>query len=109
MTPTRYIDDQGREVWVRARVVYDCYRECEAEFERLCPGLRVSRQRKGTKRLTDEERQQIRDLYWTRGATQLQLARMFNVSRPTIAKIVHDKPESLPQAKRGEAGRRSHE
>jgi|LSQX01.1.fsa_nt_gb hypothetical protein len=23
MTPTRYIDDQGREVWVRARVVYD--------------------------------------------------------------------------------------
>lgn len=72
------------------------------------PSLQLIGQRKGTKRLTDEQRQQIRDLYWTREATQPQLARMFSVSRPTIAKIVHDKPESLSQAKPGEASRVFH-
>lgn len=44
----------------------------------------------GTKRLTEEQRQQIRDLYMAREATQPQLAKLFGVSRPTIAKIVHE-------------------
>jgi len=42
-----WLEDQaearGWTVSEFARVVFDCYRECEAEFERLCPGLRVSR------------------------------------------------------------------
>lgn len=72
------------------------------------PSLRLIGQRKGNKRLTDEQRQEIRDLYMAREATQPQLARMFAVSRPTIAKIVHDKPESLSQAKPGEASQVIH-
>ena len=67
---------------------------CRARWARqkADPSLQLIGQRKGTKRLTDEERQQIRDLYMARKATQPQLARKFGVSRPTIAKAVHEKP-----------------
>jgi hypothetical protein len=52
--------------------------------------------RKGRGHLGEHQRAEIHDLYFTRRATQQELADLFGVSRPTISKIVNGpRPEPV--------------
>ena len=57
------------------------------------PSLRLVGQPAGKKHLTVEQRQEIRDLYFSRRANQQELADLYDVSRPTISKIVKSQPQ----------------
>jgi DNA-binding transcriptional regulator LsrR (DeoR family) len=48
------------------------------------------------RKLTFEQAQEIRLLYWDAGLTQQQLAKAFNVSQPTIHKIISIKAYKEP-------------
>ena len=70
-----YTPQRTRELWER---------------QRANPGLHLIGKKPGQRHLDLDQRRDIHSLYWTRQASQTELATRYGVSRPTIAKIVHD-------------------